>query len=617
MPDTFTPEQIAQILEAFFAAVGTRQYIGMRYVPIFGRKDETSIEWDNSAPYEPLTVVLYQGNSFTSRQYVPAGVEITNQEFWALTFNFNAQVELYRRETARALQVAEGAQGDIDTLLPKSDFSAENTVKNYIDETNALLPKNAFSAENTVKDFLDMKPFVFANVADMKNSDALFDGAVCITEGFNNSGDFGGAYYQINTVGDADEKSVFSCKNNLYAHYAYVQPFVTPEQFGAYGDGTHDDYEALQYAINQQAPVVGVNNYATTRKIVISNKSVKINTITYSGTDYAISIGNNMRNLDLAIYRISAPYGSGAILETEQISARLNVNIYSIGAYGGDAFTIVGGSGGVVESTFYGGQWVGKACGLRISPNTSFVGNLQFNHMRVNANDDDGTSLIIDSANGSITQLFFNDVSLEKESSNHNNNGIIINVVNNIEHMEGNFRVVELLEGVGKILTIKGTIQQQLQQSMHLVFDRLTPAKIDVSEVVMSRYFAINNPLAIIDSGQIYFSSEPQTQRIVIYGNRITLEPFKKTFVNVSSDYEFNEWDFPYSIFFATADVTIHIPTWLEPNKEIIVNPQGHTVSLKYTDFDGTEITATATGNNPLRVGIARNVNRAGIIYMQ
>lgn len=98
MADTFTPEQVSQILEEFFKVVGTRQYIGARYVPIFGRKDETSIQWDNSAPYEPLTIVLYQGNSYTSRQYVPTGVDILNEEFWALTGNYNAQVEAYRRE---------------------------------------------------------------------------------------------------------------------------------------------------------------------------------------------------------------------------------------------------------------------------------------------------------------------------------------------------------------------------------------------------------------------------------------------------------------------------------------------------------------------------------------
>lgn len=165
MPDVFTPEQIAQLLEAFFKAVGTRQYIGARYVPLFGRKDETSIAWDNSAPYEPLTVVLYQGNSFTSRQYVPAGVEITNEEFWAETGNYNAQIEEYRRIAQAALDAAQNAQSDIDTLLPKADFDSENTVKEYVDasvtivqnDIDTLLPKSAFSSENTVKDYVDSK----------------------------------------------------------------------------------------------------------------------------------------------------------------------------------------------------------------------------------------------------------------------------------------------------------------------------------------------------------------------------------------------------------------------------------------------------------------------------
>lgn len=188
MPDTFTPEQISQILEEFFRVVGTRQYIGARYVPIFGRKDEASIEWDNTGEYEPLTIVLYQGNSYTSRQFVPVGVEITNQEFWAITGNYNAQVEQYRRDTLaakataeEALTIANQAQEDVDTLLPKADFSAENTVKDYVDaiatnaakiignnfspthsisdfenETNATL--DGFDGDNTVKDYIDAIP---------------------------------------------------------------------------------------------------------------------------------------------------------------------------------------------------------------------------------------------------------------------------------------------------------------------------------------------------------------------------------------------------------------------------------------------------------------------------
>ena len=194
----FTDEQINEIIGIFTQHMGTRQYIGARYVPIFGRKDETSIEWDNTKPYEPLTIVLHQGNSYTSRQYVPSGVDILNTEFWANTGNYNSQVEQYRTEvltfderitdveTAVSDEViARGnadqtlqdnidaeaqdrsaadttLQGNIDSLadiIPDSAFDSTNTVKQYIDngvsQINDIIPASAFSATNTVKHYID------------------------------------------------------------------------------------------------------------------------------------------------------------------------------------------------------------------------------------------------------------------------------------------------------------------------------------------------------------------------------------------------------------------------------------------------------------------------------
>lgn len=70
------------------------QYIGARYVPLFAEP----LTWDVTKEYEPLTIVYYQGNSYTSKQAVPAGIELSNESFWAITGNYNAQVEQYRQE---------------------------------------------------------------------------------------------------------------------------------------------------------------------------------------------------------------------------------------------------------------------------------------------------------------------------------------------------------------------------------------------------------------------------------------------------------------------------------------------------------------------------------------
>lgn len=72
----------------------TRQYIGARYVPIvFG-------EWVANHEYEPLTIVTYLSNSYTSKKSVPASVgnPADNPTYWVNTGNYNAQVEQYRED---------------------------------------------------------------------------------------------------------------------------------------------------------------------------------------------------------------------------------------------------------------------------------------------------------------------------------------------------------------------------------------------------------------------------------------------------------------------------------------------------------------------------------------
>lgn len=100
-----------------------KQYIGARYVPIFGRKNENTIEWDNSKPYEPLSVVTYQGNSYTSKQYVPSKVEITDETYWAQTGNYNAQIESYRREVKECQDTNQELKKNVSVLNARTNRS--------------------------------------------------------------------------------------------------------------------------------------------------------------------------------------------------------------------------------------------------------------------------------------------------------------------------------------------------------------------------------------------------------------------------------------------------------------------------------------------------------------
>lgn len=72
----------------------TNVYVGQRYVPKFydDGTEQHGATWDKTKVYEPLTIVLWQGDSYTSRTFVPAGVEITDTQYWLQTGVFNAQL---------------------------------------------------------------------------------------------------------------------------------------------------------------------------------------------------------------------------------------------------------------------------------------------------------------------------------------------------------------------------------------------------------------------------------------------------------------------------------------------------------------------------------------------
>ena len=115
--------------------MSVREFIGARYVPIIVG------EWDNTRTYEPLMVVTYQGASYTSRQYVPAGIEITNESYWVLSANYNAQVEAYRKEIRDILPYdetpTEGSTKGVTSDGIKKAIAAETTRATAAEKVNA------------------------------------------------------------------------------------------------------------------------------------------------------------------------------------------------------------------------------------------------------------------------------------------------------------------------------------------------------------------------------------------------------------------------------------------------------------------------------------------------
>nr|DAI78794.1 MAG TPA: N terminal extension of bacteriophage endosialidase [Bacteriophage sp.] len=231
-----------------------RQYIGARYVPLFA----DPAEWNNTRAYESLTIVIHQGNSYTSRQYVPIGIDITNTDYWALTGNYNAQVEAYRQEAQRALLLAQTNKNDIadiDTILnilhanstndatdlykrivqnySVLDANVDNTGATYINTQfatiNQTLHKTIFFPEGTYK---INAPLIFKGDVSIifdKNAkittDTSIDNMIIINkvsdaEGYSKNGTliFGGYFDGNNNATNA----ILNHMNNVYIAYTKI-----------------------------------------------------------------------------------------------------------------------------------------------------------------------------------------------------------------------------------------------------------------------------------------------------------------------------------------------------------------------------------------------------------
>lgn len=133
-------------------APGVRQYVGARYVPVFADPPE----WSDTIGYEPLTVVLHEGNSYTSRQSVPVGIDIGNATYWAETGNYNAQIEAYRQEvlaydgriTANANAITDNANAI--AAETQARINGDNELALRIDSLSKQTPVQGENGRNAV-----------------------------------------------------------------------------------------------------------------------------------------------------------------------------------------------------------------------------------------------------------------------------------------------------------------------------------------------------------------------------------------------------------------------------------------------------------------------------------
>lgn len=110
--------------------MATKQYVGARYVPLYIGVHDSTIE------YEPLSIVSNKNKTatYTSKQKVPKGIALTNEEYWAESGyyqagieNINGEIENISSSSDAKISISKDEENaDIKLSLPKA-FNAGNT----------------------------------------------------------------------------------------------------------------------------------------------------------------------------------------------------------------------------------------------------------------------------------------------------------------------------------------------------------------------------------------------------------------------------------------------------------------------------------------------------------
>ena len=194
----------------------------------------------------------------------------------------------------------------VDTYFDNLDVQEE--INNKLDEM-----AEDGTLQEIVASYLNATAlWMFDNIAGMKAATNFVNGSFAKTLGFYSKNDLGGAIYKIRTKTNddtIDEITIISLSDNTLVAELILQNEMNVKQFGAKGDGSNDDTDNIQCALDNVATVrVPNGTYMvdatehispnTGNKLILDNKAT-IKAIANAEEHYEIIYINNVHDVEI------------------------------------------------------------------------------------------------------------------------------------------------------------------------------------------------------------------------------------------------------------------------------------------------------------------------------
>ena len=251
---------------------------------------------------------------------------------------------------------------DVANSLSESFQQLHDYVANYFDNLDVQEEINnkldAMVEDGTLQEIITSYiqsnvAWTFDTVSDMKQATNLINGSYARTIGYYNVNDDGGSLYYISDTGTADEGATIAIGDNLYAHLV-VGSSVNVEQFGAKGDGTSNDQDAINLAIQSSASTIRFNGKTYAIK-GYEDGQPEGGTTGLTGTTGVVLASNKIIDLNCSIIKIIPN-------NRQNYNGFTLVNVHDITIKNGTIF------GDVSTHTDAGGEW-GYGISLRLAKN--------------------------------------------------------------------------------------------------------------------------------------------------------------------------------------------------------------------------------------------------------